>query len=224
MTRYAWSISAPCELCGGTHVKRLFRQGFTLRGDLFGLQEGDLPLKLAHLVENRINPCMHVVRLYLERPGDTAERSFHTLHVGEGDIAGNRLDAANSRRHTAFGGNREDADVAGALDVKGVRLLAAALEDADAEALRPTIDTLRDKLGSAVIVLASTDGGRVTLVACVTKDLIGKLKAGELANFVAQQAGGKGGGRPDMAQAGGTEPEKLPDALASVKTWVEAKL
>ena len=111
-----------------------------------------------------------------------------------------------------------------ALDVKGVRLLAAALEDADAEALRTTIDKLRDKLGSAVIVLASTDGGRVTLVACVTKDLIGKLKAGELANFVAQQVGGKGGGRPDMAQAGGTEPEKLPDALASVKTWVEAKL
>jgi alanyl-tRNA synthetase len=83
---------------------------------------------------------------------------------------------------------------------------------------------LRDKLKSAVVVLASTVGGKVTLIAGVTPDLIGKIKAGELVNMVAQQVGGKGGGRPDMAQAGGTEPDKLPAALASVQTWVEQKL
>ena len=81
-----------------------------------------------------------------------------------------------------------------------------------------------DKLRSVAVVLASTAGGKVTLIAGVTPDLTGKVKAGELVNFVAQQVGGKGGGRPDMAQAGGTEPEKLPVALASVSAWVESKL
>ena len=83
---------------------------------------------------------------------------------------------------------------------------------------------LRDKLKSAAIVLASVVDGKVTLIAGVTADLTGKVKAGELVNMVAQQVGGKGGGRPDMAQAGGTQPENLPAALASVSAWVEGKL
>jgi alanyl-tRNA synthetase len=86
------------------------------------------------------------------------------------------------------------------------------------------MDKLRDKLKSAAVVLATARGGKVTLIAGVTADLVGKLKAGELVNFVAQQVGGKGGGRPDMAQAGGTEPAKLPAALASVQGWVEERL
>ena len=86
------------------------------------------------------------------------------------------------------------------------------------------MDKMRDKLKSAVVVLASAAGGKVTLISGVTSDLTGKVKAGELVNFVAQQVGGKGGGRPDMAQAGGTEPEKLPAAMASVQAWVEQKL
>ena len=103
-------------------------------------------------------------------------------------------------------------------------MLAAALEGADATALRETLDKLKDKLKSAAIVLASSGSGKVSLIAGVTADLTGKLKAGELVNFVAQQVGGKGGGRPDMAQAGGTEPAALPAALASVKGWVDTKL
>ncbi|MEI7613575.1 MAG: DHHA1 domain-containing protein, partial [Betaproteobacteria bacterium] len=95
---------------------------------------------------------------------------------------------------------------------------------ADVNALRETMDKLRDKLKSAAIVLASTAGGKVTLIAGVTSDLTGKVKAGELVNFIAQQVGGKGGGRPDMAQAGGTDVAALPAALASVSAWVEAKL
>jgi alanyl-tRNA synthetase len=86
------------------------------------------------------------------------------------------------------------------------------------------MDKLRDRLKSAVVVLASVGGGKVTLIAGVTPDLTSKVKAGELVNMVAQQVGGKGGGRPDMAQAGGTEPEKLPEALASVRAWVEQRL
>ena len=87
-----------------------------------------------------------------------------------------------------------------------------------------SMDKLKDKLKSAAIVLATTSAGKVSLIAGVTADLTGRIKAGELVNFVAQQVGGKGGGRPDMAQAGGTDPAPLPAALASVKAWVEAKL
>jgi len=98
------------------------------------------------------------------------------------------------------------------------------LEGADAKTLRETLDKLKDKLKSAVILLAATDGGKVSLVAGVTADLTAKVKAGELVNFVAQQVGGKGGGRPDMAQAGGTDAAKLPAALASVSGWVGERL
>jgi alanyl-tRNA synthetase len=111
-----------------------------------------------------------------------------------------------------------------AADVKGVKVLAVALEGADAKALRETLDKLKDKLKSAAVVLASTEGGKVTLIAGVTADLTAKVKAGELVNFVAQQVGGKGGGRADMAQAGGTDAAKLPAALASVRAWVQQKL
>ena len=92
------------------------------------------------------------------------------------------------------------------------------------QALRETLDKLKDKLKSAAVVLAAIDGGKVALIAGVTPDLTGKIKAGELVNHVATQIGGKGGGRPDMAQAGGTSPEKLPAALESVRSWVEQRL
>jgi alanyl-tRNA synthetase len=98
------------------------------------------------------------------------------------------------------------------------------LEGADAKALRETVDKLKEKFKSCIVVLGTTEGGKVTLIAGVTQDLISKIKAGDLVNHVAQQVGGKGGGRPDMAQAGGTEPAKLPQALASVKNWVAQKL
>jgi alanyl-tRNA synthetase len=98
------------------------------------------------------------------------------------------------------------------------------LEGADVPTLRDTMDKLKDKLKSAAIVLASVGEGKVSLIAGVTADHTAKVKAGELVNFVAQQVGGKGGGRPDMAQAGGTQPENLPAALAGVKAWVAGKL
>jgi len=112
-----------------------------------------------------------------------------------------------------------------ALDVNGIKVLAVELPGADSTALRETLDRLKDKLGSAAIVLASSDAqGKITLVAGVTADLTSRLKAGELVNSVARQVGGKGGGRADMAQAGGTLPAQLPQALASVSAWVAAQL
>jgi alanyl-tRNA synthetase len=111
-----------------------------------------------------------------------------------------------------------------AVDVKGSKVLAATLEGADAKTLRETMDKLKDRLKSAAIVLGAVNDGKVSLIAGVTSDLTARVKAGELVNFVAQQVGGKGGGRPDMAQAGGTEPGKLPNALESVKNWVEQRV
>jgi alanyl-tRNA synthetase len=114
--------------------------------------------------------------------------------------------------------------VAQAVDVKGIKVLAAVLNGADAKTLRDTLDKLKDKLKSAAIVLAAVDGAKVQLAAGVTADSMGKVKAGELVNFVAQQVGGKGGGKPDMAMAGGTDASGLPKALQSVQGWVAERL
>jgi alanyl-tRNA synthetase len=111
-----------------------------------------------------------------------------------------------------------------AVDIKGTKLLVAKLEGADAKTLRDTMDKLKDKMKSAVIVLAAVDGEKVNIAAGVTADNTGKVKAGELANFVAQQVGGKGGGKPDMAMAGGTDAAALPKALASVQAWVTERI
>jgi alanyl-tRNA synthetase len=111
-----------------------------------------------------------------------------------------------------------------AVSVKGAKVLATTVEGADAKTLRETLDQLKDRLKSAAIVLGAVNDGKVSLIAGVTADLTAKLKAGELVNFVAQQVGGKGGGRPDMAQAGGTNPAALAGALQSVKSWVEERV
>ncbi|MDB5875537.1 MAG: alanine--tRNA ligase, partial [Ramlibacter sp.] len=110
--------------------------------------------------------------------------------------------------------------MAQAVDVNGIKVLAARLEGADAKTLRDTMDKLKDKLKTAAIVLAAVEGGKVQIAAGVTADSMGRVKAGDLVNFVAQQVGGKGGGKPDMAMAGGTDPSKLTSALQSVQAWV----
>ena len=113
--------------------------------------------------------------------------------------------------------------LAQAVDVNGVRVLVARLEGVDAKGLRDTMDQVKNKLKSGVIVLAFVDGDKVQIAAGVTPDLLAKYKAGELVNHVAQQVGGKGGGKPDMAMAGGTNAAGLSAALESVKSWVSAK-
>src|SRR3970282_835960 len=116
-------------------------------------------------------------------------------------------------------------DLAGqAVDVKGAKILAATLEGADAKTLRETMDKLKGRLKSAAIVLGAVSDGKVALIAGVTADLTATLKAGGPGEYLAAQGGGKGGGRPDMAQAGGTDPAKLPAALQSVLGWVEQRI
>ncbi|MCL6408910.1 alanine--tRNA ligase, partial [Dickeya dadantii] len=111
-----------------------------------------------------------------------------------------------------------------ATEINGVKLLVTQLDNVDPKLLRTMVDDLKNQLGSAVIVLGTAAEGRVSLISGVTKDLTDRVKAGELVGFVAQQVGGKGGGRPDMAQAGGSDVSALPAALASVESWVAAKL
>jgi alanyl-tRNA synthetase len=119
----------------------------------------------------------------------------------------------------------QGSDLAGqAVEVAGIKVLAANLEGVDPKALRDTMDQLKNKLGSAAIVLAAVQGDKISLVAGVTKDLTDRLQAGKLLQEVAQQVGGKGGGRADMAQGGGTEPAKLPAALAAVSGWVAREM
>jgi alanyl-tRNA synthetase len=134
------------------------------------------------------------------------------------------LEKELSRLKSKLASSQGDELAAQVVEVNGAKVLAAALEGADAKTLRETLDKLKDKLGSAAIVLAAVADGKVSLIAGVTADLTAKVKAGELVNFVAQQVGGKGGGRPDMAQAGGTQPENLVQALAGVAGWVKDKL
>lgn len=130
------------------------------------------------------------------------------------------LAALKGKMASAAGG-----DLAGqAKDVKGVKVIAAKLDGVEGNDLRTLMDQLKDKLGSGIVLLGSANGDKVSLIAGVTADLTGKVKAGELVNFVATQVGGKGGGRPDMAQAGGTQPANLPAAVDSVLAWVEGKL
>jgi alanyl-tRNA synthetase len=114
--------------------------------------------------------------------------------------------------------------LAAAVQVQGVQVLAARLDGADAKTLRDTLDKLKDKLKTAVVVLGAVDGDKVQIAAGVTADTLQRVKAGELVNFVAAQVGGKGGGKADMAMAGGTEPAKLNAALASVTAWVTQAL
>jgi alanyl-tRNA synthetase len=111
-----------------------------------------------------------------------------------------------------------------AVEIDGIKVLAANLEGADPKSLRDTVDQLKNKLGTAVVILSVVDGDRVSLVAGVTKDATDKVKAGDLLKHVATQIGGKGGGRPDMAQGGGTDAAALPAALEGVVDWVKTQL
>jgi alanyl-tRNA synthetase len=217
-------IGSSRELCGGTHVLRTGDIGvFSIvaeGGVAAGIRRveaitGDVALSYMQGMETALGGVAGTLKV---QPSDVHARVYSILDQVrqlEREIA-----LLKNKQVAAQG----DGLIDKAIDVRGAKVLAASLEDADVNALRATMDKLRDKLKSAVIVLASTAGGKVTLIAGVTSDLTGKVKAGELVNFVAQQVGGKGGGRPDMAQAGGTEPDKLPTALASVHAWVEQKL
>jgi len=172
---------------------------------------------LAYLGETEKN-LGAIAQLVKATPAEAAERVAQLMDHSR--ALEKELDRLKSRLASSQG----DELVQQAADINGVRVLAAQLDGVDAKALRETADKLRDKLKSCALVLGTVADGKVSLIAAVTPDVTGRIKAGDLVNFVATQVGGKGGGKPDMAMAGGSEPGNLPAALASVQTWVAGKL
>jgi alanyl-tRNA synthetase len=217
-------IGTSRELCGGTHVQRTGDIG------LFKVvSEGGVAAGV-----RRIEAVTGANALaYLQSLEDTVNQAASTLKAPVAELNGRITQALENARALEkevaalkgkLASSQGDELVNQAVDVKGLKVLAAALPGADAKTLRDTMDKLKDKLKTAAIVLAAVDGDKVQLAAGVTADSVGKLKAGELVNFVAQQVGGKGGGKPDMAMAGGTDASKVPGALASVAGWVTQQL
>ncbi len=213
------------ELCGGTHVGRTGDIGLFKVVSEGGVAAGVRRIE-AVTGEGAIAHIQTQDALLRELSATLKAQSLDDV---AGKIAAMQdgvktLEKELARLKAKLAASAGDELAAQAQDIGGVKLLAAELEGADAAALRETLDKLKDKLKSAIIVLASRADGKVQLAAGVTADLTGKVKAGELVNFVAGQVGGKGGGKPDMAMAGGSEPAKLPEALASVAGWVGSKL
>jgi alanyl-tRNA synthetase len=217
-------IGSSRELCGGTHVKATGDIGlFKVVGE-GGVAAGVRRIEavtganaLAYLqsLEDAVAQAAGVLK------APTAELNARLAQVLDQVKA---LEKEVSSLKGKVASAQSDELLTQALDVKGTKLLVAKLDGADAKTLRDTMDKLKDKMKSAVIVLAAVDGEKVNIAAGVTADNTGKVKAGELANFVAQQVGGKGGGKPDMAMAGGSDAAALPQALASVQAWVTERV
>ena len=212
------------ELCGGTHVGRTGDIGFFKVVSESGIAAGVRRIE-AVTAEGALS-WVQQQEASLQQAAGALKAPVQEVTQKIGQIVDNvkSLEKELARLKSKLASSQGDDVAAQAVGVKGAKVLAALLDGADSKALREAMDKLKDKLKSCAVVLAAVEGGKVTLIAGVSADLIGKVKAGELVNFVAQQVGGKGGGRPDMAQAGGTDPSKLPQALASVQAWVEQKL
>ncbi len=216
-------IGSSKELCGGTHVTRTGDIGLFRIASESGVAAGVRRVEavtgegaLAH-VQKQEDDLRQVASVLKTQPHEAAARVSQLMENSkqlEKEIA-----ALKSRLAGAQGADL----VSKALEIGGVKVLSAKLENADGKLLRESLDKLKDRLGSSIVVLGSVSDGKVALIAGVSSDLTGKFKAGELVNYVAQQVGGKGGGRPDMAQAGGTDPARLDSALESVAGWVKEK-
>jgi alanyl-tRNA synthetase len=213
-------IGSSRELCGGTHVQRTGDIGLfkivAEGGVAAGIRRieavtGDNALAYAQQVEATLGGVAASLKVTPAEVPARVAAALDQVRALEKEVA-----ALKGKLASAQG----DELLAQAVDVRGLKVLAAVLQGADARALRETMDKLKDKLKTAAIVLAVVEGGRVSLAAGVTGDSVGKVKAGDLVNFVAQQVGGKGGGKPDLAMAGGTDAAALPQALASVAGWV----
>jgi alanyl-tRNA synthetase len=217
-------IGSTTELCGGTHVQRTGDIGLfkvvSEGGVAAGVRRieavtGEGALAYLQSLENTVTQVAGTVKAPVAEVHERVKGMLEHVKQLEKEIAALKGKLASSQG---------DELLQQAVDIKGARLLAVRLDGADAKTLRESMDKLKDKLKSAVILLATVDGAKVQLAAGVTADLVGKVRAGELVNFVAGQVGGKGGGKADMAMAGGTDPAGLPAALASVQGWVSERL
>lgn len=217
-------IGSSRELCGGTHVQRTGDIGLFKIVAESGVASGVRRIEAVtgdnalHYLQHLEDSLSHAAASLKTPVAEVNERIASVLeHVKALD---KELAALKGKLASAQG----DELLSQAREIKGVKLLVARLDGADVKTLRDTMDKLKDKLKTAVVVLGVVDGAKVQIAVGVTADTTAKVKAGELVNYVAAQVGGKGGGKPDMAMAGGTEPAKLADALASVLAWVEPKL
>ena len=217
-------IGSSKELCGGTHVQRTGDIGIfkilSESGVAAGIRRveaitGDRALTYLQKLDTQINQLAASLKA---TPSDLAQR------IAQLQDHARSLEKELERLGSKLAASQGDELMSQAVEVNGVKILAALLEGADAKVLRETLDQLKNKLKSAAIVLASVQDGKVQLAAGVTADAIAKVKAGDLVNHVAQQVGGKGGGKPDMAMAGGTDPKGLAVALKSVQAWVSERL
>ena len=212
------------ELCGGTHVERAGDIGlFKIvmeTGVAAGVRRieavtGEAALARFYQDEAKLDQLAQLVKAGRD---DLVQKVEH-LQQNQRKLE-KELEQLKAKMASQAGGDL----AAQAVEVHGLKVLAASLDGADIKTLRDTVDQLKNKLGQAAIVLATTQGDKVSIIAGVTKQETSKIRAGDLVNAVAQQCGGKGGGRPDMAQAGGNQPDKLPAALQSVAEWVENQL
>jgi alanyl-tRNA synthetase len=217
-------IGSSRELCGGTHVKRTGDIGFfkivAESGVAAGIRRieaitGEIALEY---VQEREAQLAEIAGTLKAQPQEAAQKILQIVENVR------QLEKELARMKSKLASSLGDDLAQHVREVKGVKVLAVCLEDADSRTLRATLDKFKDKFKSCVVVLAGIEDGKVKLIAGVTADLTAKLKAGELVNFVALQIGGKGGGRADMAQAGGIRPDDLPSALESVPGWVEERL
>ena len=217
-------IGSSREFCGGTHVARTGDIGlfkiYSEGGVAAGIRriEATTGTTALGMIDRQLQELSQVAKQVRAQPG-AVEKAVSALLEEKKAL---EKELGRLRSKLALGQGQDLASQA--VDVKGAKVLVATLDGADPKTLRDTMDKLKDRLKSAAIVLGAVNDGKVSLIAGVTNDLTAKLKAGELVNFVAQQVGGKGGGRPDMAQAGGTDPAGLPSALQSVKSWVEQRV
>lgn len=217
-------IGTSRELCGGTHVSRTGDIGLFKITAESGVAAGVRRVE-ATTGEGALKLINGQQALIAQLAADLKAPAHELANkVAQLNEHAKSLEKELARLKSKLASSQGDDLVGQAVDIAGVKVLAATLEDADANTLRETMDKLKDKLKSAAIVLASSQDGKVSLAAGVTADLIAKVKAGELVNHVAGQVGGKGGGKPDMAMAGGTDASQLPKALASVEAWVKEKL
>ena len=217
-------IGTSRELCGGTHVQRTGDIGLFKVVAEGGVAAGVRRIEavtganaLAYLqsLEDTVNQAAGALKSPVAELNARIAQALENARTLEKEVA-----ALKGKLASAQG----DELLTQAVEVKGIKVLSVVLPGADAKTLRDTMDKLKDKLKTAAIVLAAVDGDKVQLAAGVTADSVGKVKAGELVNFVAQQVGGKGGGKPDMAMAGGTDASKVPAALASVQAWVAERV
>ena len=208
------------ELCGGTHVNRVGEIGqFKIVSESAigsGVRRitavaGEAAVKYIQDMEKQLQAVAQTLKVSPEAAPPRLKQVLEQNRQLEKDLSAMKSSMASSGSDTLLDN---------VIEISGIKVLSARVDDLDASGLRDSVDHLKDRLGSAVVVLASVDGDKVRLAAGVTKDLTTRIKAGNLVNFVASQVGGRGGGRPDFAQAGGNRPDLLDEALSSVSVWV----